>query len=51
MWAHQRICSPTQEILGVHDKGKQGNVFEWLSEASKVPLEHIFNSNENCSAE
>ena len=24
---------------------------EELSEASKVPLEHMFNSHENCSAE
>ena len=28
-----------------------GNIFEELSEAGKVPLEHMFNSRDNCSAE
>ena len=51
MWVHQIRFSPTQERLGVNDKKEQGKTIEELSEASKVPLEHIFNSNYNCSVE
>ena len=48
MWVHQSRFSPTQERLGVHDK-KEWKKIEYLSEASKVPLEHMFNSHGNCS--
>ena len=51
MWMHQIRCSLTQEILGVNDKKEQGKTIEELSEASKVPLEHMFNNHDNCSAE
>ena len=50
MWVHQNRCSPTQERLWVHDK-KEWEKIEELSEASKVPLKHIFNSHDNCGAE
>ena len=32
-------------------KNNGGKTIEELSEAGKVPLEHMFNSHENCSAE
>ena len=51
MWVHQNRCYPNQEILGVHDKEEQGKTTEELSEAGKVPIEHMFNSIDNCSAE
>ena len=51
MWVNQRRCSPTQEILRVHDKKSWGKTIEVLIEASKVPLEKMFNSNDNCSTE
>ena len=50
MWVHQSRCSPTQEILGVHDKKEQEKI-EDFSEASKVPLEHMFNSHDNYSVD
>ena len=51
MWMHQSRCSTTQEGLGVHDKKEKEKTIEELSEESKVPLEHVFNNHENCSAE
>ena len=51
MWVHQSRCSPSQEILGVHDKKNRGKTIEEVSEASKAPLKNMFNSHENCSAE
>ena len=37
-------------MLGVYDKNNREKIEE-LSEASKVPLEHVFNNNNNFSAE
>ena len=51
MRVHQSRCSPNQERLGVHDKNNRGKTIEYLSEASKIPLEHMFNSYYDCSAE
>ena len=51
MWMNQSRFYWTQEILGVHDKNQQGKKIEELSEANKVPLEHMFNGRDNCSAE
>ena len=51
MRVHQSRCSPVQTILGVHDKEEKGKKIEELSEASKTPLEHMFNSHDNCNAE
>ena len=51
MLVHQSRCSPTQEILGVHDKKEQVKTIEELSEASKVPLEGMFNRHDNCGTE
>ena len=51
MWVQQSRYSPTQEILGVHDKKEQVKTIQELIEAGKVPLEHMFNSHDNCIAE
>ena len=51
MLVHQSRYSPTQERLGVYDKREQEKTIEELGEASKVPLEHIFNIHDNCIAE
>ena len=48
---HQSRCYPNKEILGVYNKNNRGRTIEVLSEASKVPLEHMFNNNENISVE
>ena len=40
-----------QYRLWVHDKKELGKTIKELSDAIKVPLEHKFNNNENCSAE
>ena len=37
--------------MGVHDKKNRKKTIEKLSEASKVPLKHMFNIHSNCSAE
>ena len=51
MWVHQRRFPLTQERLGVQDKKNREKTIEEFSEASKVPLGHMFNSHDNCSAE
>ena len=48
---HQSRCPTAQKILGVNDKEEQRKKIEELSEASKIPLEHMFNSHDNCSSE
>ena len=39
--------APKQMLWGYMLKNNRGKTIEELSEASKVPIEHIFNSNEN----
>ena len=51
MWVHQIRCSPNQERLGVHEKNNRRKKIEELSEASKVPIEQMFNNHENCIEE
>ena len=51
MRVHQSRCPTAQKRLGVHDKEEQGKTIEELSEASKIPLEQMFNSHDNCSSE
>ena len=51
MRVHQSRFPPSQKRLGLHNKKEWGKKIEELSEASKVPLEHMFNSHTNCSVE
>ena len=51
MWMHQSRCFPTQEILGVHNKNNRKITIEELSQSIKVPLDHMFNNDNNCSSE
>ena len=48
---HHRRSSPAKIILADHDKNNREKTIEQLSEASKVPLEHMFKNNYNCSGE
>ena len=51
MWVHQSRCPPAQKYWGYMIKKNREKTIEELSEASKVSLEHMFNSNANYSAE
>ena len=48
--APKQMLSISRNIGGARLK-KYGETIEELSEASKVPLEHMFNSHDNCSSE
>ena len=48
---NQSISSMTQEILGVHNKNNRKITIEELSKSIKVPLDHMFNNDNNCSSE
>ena len=50
MRVHQSRCPPAQKRLGYMIKKNREKTTEELSEASKVPLEHMFNSHDNCNA-
>ena len=54
--AQRCVCTKTdvlqlKTILGVHDKKEWGKIIEELNEASRFPLEHMFNNDENFSVE
>ena len=40
-----------KDLVSVHNKNNRGKTIEELSEASKVPLRHMFNSLDNSSAD
>ena len=50
MGAPKQMLSISRNIGGARLK-KYGETIEELSEASKIPLEHMFNSHDNCSSE